>query len=385
MPNTASRLEAFNACRIREMTRFAEQRKAINLAQGFPDFDPPHELIAAAHLALDSGFNQYALSWGSPRLRAALALKQERFMGLALDPDRHITITCGATEAMMAATLTVCDPGDKVIVFSPFYENYRADIALSGAVSVCVQLYPPEFTFDPQELRKAFQAGAKALILCNPSNPTGRVFTLEELRVICDLAHEFDAWVITDEVYEHIVYPPNRHTYVASMPEMFNRTISCGSFSKTYSVTGWRLGYVIAEEETTAGIRKVHDFLTVGAPAPLQEAATCALSFPDEYYSQLASEYQRRRDIFTGCLNELGVPYILPQGSYFCLADIGSFDFVDDFEFCNWLIEEAGVAAVPGSVFFDQSITRFVRFHFSKREETLHEAGRRLLSIRQKV
>lgn len=306
-------------------------------------------------------------------------------MGLALDPDRHITITCGATEAMMAAMLTVCDPGDQVIVFSPFYENYRADIALSGAVSVCVQLYPPEFTFDPQELREAFRAGAKALILCNPSNPTGRVFTLEELRVICDLAHEFDAWVITDEVYEHIVYPPNRHTYVASMPEMFQRTISCGSFSKTYSVTGWRLGYVIAEEETTADIRKIHDFLTVGAPAPLQEAATCALSFPDEYYFQLASDYQHRRDIFTGYLNELGVPYILPQGSYFCLADIGSFDFVDDFEFCNWLIEEAGVAAVPGSVFFDQSITRFARFHFSKREETLHEAGRRLLSTRQKV
>jgi len=367
------------------MTKLAEHRGAINLAQGFPDFDPPSELITAAHVALDNGFHQYALTPGSVRLRTALALKQGALMGLPLDAERHITITCGATEAMIAAMLTVCNPGDKVAMFSPFYENYRADAALSGALSVCVPLYPPDFTFDPQELRQAFLDGAKALILCNPSNPTGRVFTVEELNSVAELAQEFDAWIITDEVYHHIVYSPNRHTYFASLPNMFERTITCGSFSKTYSATGWRLGYVIADEALTPKIRKVHDFLTVGAPAPLQEAAVSALSLPDAYYSKLAADYGRRRHILTGYLSELGLRYVLPQGSYFCLVDIGPFGFADDFDFCNWLIEEVGIAVVPGSVFFDKPVTNFVRFHFSKRDETLHAAGERLLRISERT
>ncbi|HEY6348824.1 MAG TPA: aminotransferase class I/II-fold pyridoxal phosphate-dependent enzyme [Candidatus Angelobacter sp.] len=385
MPDTALRLRIFNAGRIREMTRLATQHEAINLAQGFPDFDPPAELVAAAHASLDQGFHQYAQSWGSPRMREALAKKQERFMGLPLDPDLHITVTCGATEAMMASIKAICNPGDKVIVFSPFYENYKAIIHLNGAQPLYVQLHRPDFTFDPQELRTAFQRGARALILCNPSNPSGHVFTPAELQIIADLAQEYDAWVVTDEVYEHIVYPPNRHTYVSSIPDMFEQTIACGSLSKTYSITGWRLGYIIADEQPTAQVRKVHDFLTNGAPAPFQEAAACALALPASYYTQLTTEYEQRRTIFTSYLDELGLPYSMPEGTYFCLVDISDCGFAGDVEFCNWLIEEIGVAAVPGSVFFDHQVTNFARFHFSKREATLHQAGERLLGVRQRV
>ena len=384
MPGTSRRISLFTESVIREMTRVADETGAINLAQGFPDFDPPQELVEAAQRALSEGHHQYAVTWGSPRLRAALALKASRFMGLELDPEAHITITCGSTEAMMAALLSVCNPGERVIIFSPFYENYGADAILSGAEPVWVRLRGPEFTFDPQELRRAFQQGARALVLCNPSNPTGKVFTRQELELIAGLAQEYDAYVITDEVYEHIVYPPHRHTYIASLPGMFERTISCSSLSKTYAITGWRLGYTIAAPEATRAIRKVHDFLTVGAPAPLQEAAATALAFPDAYYAGLQAAYTRRRDLFFSYLDRTGLPYNRPQGAYYVLLDISAFNFADDAAFCRWMAKEIGVAAVPGSSFFREPVNHLVRLNFAKREDTLHSAGQRLLRLQDR-
>ena len=283
MPYTASRLNRFTESVILEMTRVADQYGPINLSQGIPDFDPPEELIQAVENALRAGYHQYGMTWGSPRFRQALARKWTQFMGLDIDHEAHIIVTCGGTEAMMVAMMTVCEPGDRVIVFSPFYENYGADAILSGAESVYVSLQLPDFTFDEDELRRAFTQGGKALVLCNPSNPTGRVFTMAELKIIADLVCEYDAFVITDEVYEYIVYAPHQHTYIASLPDMFARTLSCGSLSKTYAITGWRLGYVIAPPELTLGARKVHDYLTLAAPAPLQEAAVTALGFPENY------------------------------------------------------------------------------------------------------
>lgn len=385
MPDTAHRLHQFTESVIREMTRIANAYNAINLSQGFPDFDPPPALVAAAKRALDEGFHQYAVTWGAPRFREALARKQRRWMGLDLDPDTNMVVTCGGTEAMMTAMMTACNPGDRVIVFSPFYENYGADTILTGAEPIYVPLHPPEFRFDPDELRAAFQQGAKALVLCNPSNPTGRVFTREELEIIADLAREFDAFVLTDEVYEHIVYSPHVHTYTASLPDMFERTISTGSLSKTYSITGWRLGYVIASPEVIAEAKKVHDFLTVGAAAPLQEAAATALDFPDAYYEELLSGYRKRRDCFLGYLDRAGLRYTEPQGAYYVLVDISDFGFKDDTAFCRWMAKEIGVAAVPGSSFFHDPIHHLVRFHFAKREETLHQAGERLLQLKSRI
>lgn len=383
MPAIASRLSTFTESVIREMTRISDQHGAINLSQGFPDFDPPQELVEAAKRALDEGYHQYATTWGTKNFREALARKQRHFMGLDLDPQAHITVTCGSTEAMMAAMMTVCNPGDRVIVFSPFYENYRADTILCGAQPVIVSLRPPDFQFDPDELRQAFQQGVKALVLCNPSNPAGKVFTRAELQLIAALAQEFDAFVLTDEVYEHIVYQPHQHTYMASLPGMFERTLSCSSLSKTYAITGWRLGYVIAPEHITNGTRKVHDFLTVGAPHPLQEAAATALSFPLSYYDQLQAEYSRRRDVFLEYLDEAGLTYTPPQGAYYVLVDVSEFGVTNDTEFCLWLAKEIGVAAVPGSSFFREPVHHLIRFHFAKREETLHAAGKRLLRLRQ--
>jgi aspartate/methionine/tyrosine aminotransferase len=383
MPFTASRLNNFTESVIREMTRVAEQYDAINLSQGYPDFDPPPELLAAAERALREGYNQYSITWGSENFRSALAAKQSRFMGLELLPDEHITVTCGSTEAMMAALMTVCNPADKVIIFSPFYENYGADTILSGAEPVFVTLRPPDFTFDPDELRQAFQQGIKALVLCNPSNPSGKVFTKDELQLIADLAQEYDAFVITDEVYEHIVYPPHRHIYIASLPGMFERTISCSSLSKTYAVTGWRLGYVIATEVISAGIRKVHDFLTVGAPAPLQEAAVTALEFPNSYYQELQSAYAHRRDLFLSYLDETGLAYSQPQGAYYVLVDISPFGYEDDTEFCRWMAKEVGVAAVPGSSFFHKPLHHLIRLNYAKRDETLKIVGERLLQLKK--
>jgi aspartate/methionine/tyrosine aminotransferase len=382
MPSTASRINHFTESVIREMTRLADAYGAINLSQGYPDFDPPEELLEAAERALRSGYNQYSLTWGSPRFRKALAEKQSRFMGLQLDADAHITVTCGSTEAMLASLMTVCNPGDKVIVFSPFYENYAPDAILSGAQPLYVPLHPPAFTFDPTEMRRAFEQGARALVLCNPSNPSGKVFSREELQVIADLAQEYDAFVITDEVYEHIVYAPHHHIYIASFPGMFKRTLSCSSLSKTYAITGWRLGYVIASPEISQGVRKVHDFLTVGAPAPLQEAAVTALQFPDDYYQQLILDYTLRRNIFLGYLQKTGLDYTVPEGAYYVLLDISPFSAADDSQFCAWMAKEIGIAAVPGSSFFKEPVNHLVRLNFAKSEATLHEVGKRLLRLR---
>lgn len=385
MPRTAVRLEKFTESVIREMTRVANQYRAINLSQGFPDFDPPPALVNAAKQALEQGYHQYAITWGSPRFRKALAQKQSRTMGLKIDPDAHITVTCGSTEAMMVSMMTVCNPGDKVIVFSPFYENYGADTILAGAEPIYVPLHPPRYEYNPDELRRAFGKGVKAIVLCNPSNPCGKVFTREELQFIADLAQEFDTFVITDEVYEHIVYAPYEHIYIANLPGMFERTLSCSSLSKTYAITGWRLGYVVTSEAISSGVRKVHDFLTVGAAAPLQEAAVTALNFPDSYYDQLREDYTRRRDLFLGYLERAGLPYTSPQGAYYVLVDISEFDYEDDTAFCVWLAKEIGVAAVPGSSFFREPVNNLIRFHFAVREETLTIAGERLQKLKERA
>lgn len=384
MPQTSERTATFTESVIRRMTRVANQYNAINLSQGFPDFDPPSALVAALADTARRGPHQYAVTWGAPNFREALAAKQSRFMGLPLDPDRHLVVTCGSTEAMMVAMMTACNPGDAVIVFSPFYENYGADAILTGASPLYVPLRPPHFTFDPAELRAAFQQRPKALILCNPSNPSGKVFTREELLSIAALAEEFDAFVITDEVYEHIVYTPHRHVYFAALPGMFERTISVSSLSKTYSITGWRLGYAIAAPAVIDCARKVHDFLTVGAAAPLQEAAVTALHFDDVYYEELLASYTRKRDVFLGALDEAGLAYTTPQGAYYVLVDVSEFTKADDVGFCEWLAREVGVAAVPGSSFFREPVRHLIRFHFAKREETLAEAGKRLKTLRDR-
>ncbi len=385
MPSIANRLDNFTESVIRDMTRVAMKHDAINLSQGFPDFDPPSEIVAAARRALDGDHHQYAITWGAPEFRQALAEKQRRFMGIDIDADNNIVVTCGATEAMMVAMMTVCDPGDKVIVFSPFYENYGADTILTGAQPIYVELRPPDFSYDPDELRAAFEQGVKAIIVCNPSNPSGKVFTREELQFIADLAQEFDTYVITDEVYEHIVYAPYEHVYMAGLPGMQERTISCSALSKTYAITGWRLGYVIAAANVIQGARKVHDFLTVGAAHPLQIAAVTGLRFPDSYYEQLRSEYTARKDCFLSYLDRAALPYVEPQGAYYVMVDISEFDYSDDHAFCHWLAEEIGVAAVPGSSFFAEPVGHLIRFHFAKKVETLEAAGERLLRLREKV
>ncbi len=365
------------------MSRVAVRYNAINLAQGFPDWDPPETLVSAAKEAMDAHRHQYAVTWGSSELRQALAAKLARFMGLVVDADRDLVVTCGATEAMMVSMMTVCDPGDKVGLFSPFYENYSADAILSGATPVHVPLHPPEYRFDPDELRRAFAGGLKAFVLCNPSNPCGRVFNREELDQIAALAEEFDAWVLTDEVYEHIVFPPHRHTYFATLPGMAKRTLMCSSLSKTFSITGWRLGYVHAAPGVIAQARKVHDFLTVGAAAPLQHAVVTALNYPASYYAELAAEYASSRDILLSYLDRTGLAYTKPEGAYFVMVDISPLGFANDIEFSHWMAREIGVAPVPGSSFFAHPENRYIRLNFAKRPETLHAAGERLLKLRR--
>ena len=385
MPNTSHRVGRFTESVIRRMTRVAMECGAVNLSQGFPDFDPPEELRRALEKTAHAGPHQYAVTWGAPGFRRALARKQAHFTGLAIDPDANLVVTCGSTEAMMAAMMTACNPGDKVIVFSPFYENYVADTILSGAEPIYVPLRPPDFAFDPAELRRAFEQRPKALILCNPSNPTGKVFTRAELLQIAALAEEFDAFVITDEVYEHIVYAPHRHVYFSTLPGMFERTVSCSSLSKTYSITGWRLGYVVAPPAFIDGARKVHDFLTVGAAAPLQEAAIAGLEMPDAYYAHLAEIYAKKRDLFLGGLRSAGLTFTEPEGAYYVMVDVSEFGAPDDVAFCEWLAREVGVAAVPGSSFFREPVNHLIRFHFAKREDTLREAIARLSKLREKA
>lgn len=364
------------------MTRLSNQHGAINLAQGFPDFNPPEELLTALERATRGPFHQYAVTWGAPRFRQALAAKINHFTGLALDPEQHLVVTCGSTEAMMVAMMTTCNPGDKVIVFSPFYENYAADAILSGAEPVYVPLRAPDFTFDPGELARAFEQKPKAIIVCNPSNPTGKVFTREELTTILRLAEQHDTFIITDEPYEHIVYAPHKHVYMAALPGAFERTITCNSLSKTYSITGWRLGYVQAAPGVIAQARKVHDFLTVGAAAPLQEAAVAGLEMPDSYYHSLSDLYGGKRTFFLDCLRKTGLPFTEPQGAYYVLLDISSLGFQHDLEAAEWMVREIGVAGVPGSSFFREPEHRFIRFHFAKQEETLRAAGERLLRLK---
>jgi len=378
MPATASRLAIFQESVIREMTRLANQHGSINLAQGFPDFEPPAALIEALERSARGSFHQYSITWGSARFRQALAAKIGRFSGLDVDPDRHLVTTCGSTEAMMVAMMTACNPGDKVVIFSPFYENYAADAILSGATPIHVSLRLPDFAIDRDELRNAFAQKPKAIVLCNPSNPCGKVFTREELLFILDLAREHDAFIITDEVYEHIVYAPHVHIPFATLPGAWQRTLTCGSLSKTYSITGWRLGYVLAPAEIIASARKVHDFLTVGAAAPLQEAAVIALEFPQSYYDELTAEYTRKRDLFLGYLRETGLPFTTPQGAYYTLVDISSLGFANDRTAAEETTKRIGVTGVPGSSFFREPVHRYIRFHFAKKDETLRRGGERL-------
>ena len=345
MPALSKRTETFTDSVIRRMTRISNKYGAVNLSQGFPDFEPPRELLDRLAEVTREDFHQYSITWGAQNFREALARKQSHLMGVDIDPNENIVVTCGSTEAMMAAMMTVTNPGDKVIVFSPFYENYGADTILSGAEPIYVPLYPPKFNFNPDELEAACRQKPKALILCNPSNPSGKVFTRDELQIIADLAEKYDAFVITDEVYEHIIYEPYHHTYFASLPNMWERTISCSSLSKTYSITGWRLGYIIAPDYIIDVAKKVHDFLTVGA----------------------------------------GIVHTVPQGAYYILLDISEFGYKSDLEFCEVLARDVGVGAVPGSSFFREDVNHLIRLHFAKKNETLNEALNRLEHIRTKI
>lgn len=383
MPHLSRRSQSFSESVIREMTRIANKYDAINLSQGFPDFEPPQEITDRLEKVAKEGPHQYSITWGAQNFRESLARKQSHFMGRKIDPNSEIVVTCGGTEAMMVSMMSVCNPGDKVIIFSPFYENYTADTILSGAEPIYVPLNPPEFTFNVDELEAAFKQNPKALILCNPSNPTGRVFSRAELLIIADMAEKYDTYVITDEVYEHIVYEPYEHTYFASLPGMFERTISSSSLSKTYSITGWRLGYIIAPAHIVDAAKKVHDFLTVGAASPLQEAAVVGLNFGNEYYKNLQTKYTHMRSLFCDGLERIGLNYIKPQGAYFVLVDISEFGFESDVKFCEHLIKKVGVAAVPGSSFFKEDVNHLIRFHFAKKDETLNEALNRIENIKK--
>lgn len=367
------------------MTRISNKYGAVNLSQGFPDFAPPQEILDRLAEVTREDFHQYSITWGAQNFREALAEKQSRLMGRTIDPNGEIVVTCGSTEAMMAAMMSVTNPGDKVIVFSPFYENYGADTILSGAEPIYVPLDPPEFSFDADVLEDAFRQHPKALILCNPSNPCGKVFTLEELQIIAGLAKKYDTFVITDEVYEHIVYAPHKHIYFASLPDMWERTISCSSLSKTYSITGWRLGYVIAPPQIIDTVKKVHDFLTVGAAAPLQEAAVTGLRFGDDYYRWLQDKYTEKRDLFLRGLDDIGIVHTVPQGAYYIMLDISEFGYESDLDFCEKLAQYVGVGAVPGSSFFKEPENRYIRLHYAKKNETLVAALERLSEIRRKM
>ncbi len=383
MQSLSNRTESFTDSVIRRMTRISNQYGAINLSQGFPDFDPPKELTDKLAEVAGKGPHQYALTWGAQNFREALAKKHEHFSGQKIDPDGEIVVTCGSTEAMMCAMMTVVNPGDNVVIFSPFYENYGADTILSGANPIYVPLNPPDFSFDPVVLEEAFKQNAKAMILCNPSNPSGKVFTREELQIIADLAQKYDTYVITDEVYEHILYAPHVHTYLSTLPGMRERTIMCNSLSKTYSITGWRIGYIIAPPEIIDRAKKVHDFLTVGAAAPLQEAVVTGLESGDEYYEELQAHYTHMKNLFVGGLRDLGFSFTEPEGAYYVMVDFSEFGVKDDLKFCEWMAQYVGVAGVPGSSFFREDVHNYVRFHFAKVDDTLNEALKRLAKLRE--
>lgn len=387
MPELSKRVQEFTDSVIRRMTRISDEHGAINLSQGFPDFDPPQEIMDALAKAAHEGPHQYSITFGAENFREALAKKQGKAIGREINPDTEIVVTCGGTEAMMATMMTICNPGDKVMVFSPFYENYGADAILSGAEPIYIPLVPPNYDFDINLIEDGFKQGAKAIIICNPSNPCGKVFTEEELLAIGKLAIQYDAFCVTDEVYEHMVYAPNKHTCMASLPGMYEHTITCNSLSKTYSITGWRLGYLVGPDWVIEGAKKVHDFLTVGAAAPLQEAATVGLNFPESYYENLLAVYTKKRQYFLDGLDCIGLKHNIPQGTYFVMIDIQ--EFLDlpqfagytDLEFCEWMIKNIGVAAVPGSSFFREEVNNLIRLHFAREEKTMDEALARLAKM----
>lgn len=389
MPKLSDRVQTFTDSVIRRMTRISDEHGAINLSQGFPDFDPPKPILDALAKVAYEGPHQYSVTYGAENLREALARKASKAMKREIDPETQVVVTCGGTEAMMGVVMSICNPGDKIMVFSPFYENYSADAILSGAEPIFIPLVPPTFEFDINLIEEGFKQGAKAIIVCNPSNPCGKVFTEEELLAIGKLAIKYDAFVVTDEVYEHMVYAPNKHTYMASLPGMFEHTITCNSLSKTFSITGWRLGYVIATEEVIEACKKVHDFLTVGAASPLQEAAVTGLNFPDSYYDDLLALYTEKRKYFLDGLDKLGIKYYTPQGTYFVMLDIQ--EFLDlpqfkgysDLEFCEWMIRNIGLAAVPGSSFFREEVNNLIRLHFAREKSTLDEALARLAKLKE--
>ncbi|MCS6873755.1 MAG: aminotransferase class I/II-fold pyridoxal phosphate-dependent enzyme [Acidobacteriota bacterium] len=377
---------------IREMSREATRYGAINLGQGFPDFPAPEDIKQKAMQAIEKDYNQYAVTWGVKEFRDRIAEKTKRFLNLDVDPESEITVTCGSTEGMIAAMLACVDKGEEVILFEPFYENYAPDAILSDAKPVYVPLYQTEtgWHFDKEELKAAFNKKTKAIIICNPNNPTGKVFTLEEMKFIAELCQEYDALCFTDEIYEHIIYQDNdvkrQHVCMATIEGMKERTVVVNSLSKTYSVTGWRVGYVIAPADITTAIRKVHDFLTVGAPNCLQHAGAYAMQLPNSYYEQLQAEYQRKRDFFVPVLKSVGFKCNYPEGAYYVMTDISNFGFEDDFAFTKFLIKEIGVAVVPGSSFYQNKILgkQQVRFCFCKRDETLQEAAERLQKLKLK-
>ena len=385
----SDKVQHFTESVIREMTRQAMQHGAVNLAQGFPDFSAPADIKRAAQEAVAADINQYAITWGAKNLRNAIALQMQEWQGIAVDPETQITVCCGSTEAMISTLLAVCNTGDEVVIFEPFYENYGPDSVLSGAKPVFVKLRPPptadgEWTFDERELRAAFHHQTKAIILNTPNNPTGKVFTRGELELIRDLCVEFNVLAITDEIYEHILYDGTQHISMASLEGMSERTVTINGLSKSYSVTGWRVGWAVGAPAITNAIRKVHDFLTVGAPAPLQEAGAAALGLPRAYYENLATGYKARRDRLIPALAEAGFRYFRPRGAYYVMTDITVFGFADDVAFTKYLVKEIGVAAVPGSSFYNdpRDGAKQVRFAFCKRDATLDEAGRRLRKLR---
>ena len=391
MPKLSERVGTFTDSVIRRMTRISDEYGAINLSQGFPDFDPPREMMDALKKAAYDGPHQYSVTFGAPNFRQALAAKVSKTLGRAVDPDTELCVTCGSTEAMMASMMTICNPGDRVMVFSPFYENYGADAILSGADPIYIPLTPPDYTFDISLIEDGFRRGAKAIIICNPSNPCGKVFTREELTAIGDLVIKYNAFAVTDEVYEHMVYAPNVHTAMASLPGMFDHTLTCNSLSKTYSVTGWRLGYVCGPADVIEGAKKVHDFLTVGAAAPLQEAAIAGLTLPDSYYAGLLDLYTKKRDFFLAGLDRIGLKHNVPRGTYFVMLDISDFlalpkfKGISDLEFCEWMIRNIGVAAVPGSSFFREPVNHLIRLHFARQQSTLEEALSRLSKMAELI
>ncbi|MGC1829126.1 MAG: aminotransferase class I/II-fold pyridoxal phosphate-dependent enzyme [Candidatus Acidiferrales bacterium] len=380
----SAKAEQFTESVIREMTRLAMEHDAVNLSQGFPDFPAPAEIKRAAAEAIAADINQYAITWGAKSLRDAIARKFERTQGVVADPEREITVCCGSTEAMISSMMAIINPGDEVVVFEPFYENYGPDAILSGATPRFVKLRPPDWTFDPEELAAAFGPRTKAIILNTPNNPTGKVFERAELEAIRDLCVRWNAFAITDEIYEHMLYDGARHISMASLEGMRERTITINALSKTYSVTGWRVGWAIAPPEVSAAIRKVHDFVTVGAAAPLQEAGAVALGFPASYYESLAREYAARRDTLLGILTRAGFRCFRPRGAYYIMTDISAFGFPDDVAFARYLVKDIGVAAVPGSSFYrDPADGRTqLRFTFCKTEKTFQAAAERLARLR---